>query len=139
MMKENEDQDFVLLPEEAYRALPTLADADPLTLAKEIARVLDSKRGRDIKILHVEDKTILADYFVLCTANSSTHIRSLINEVEYRMGLRGVMAHHVEGRDNNAWVIGDYSQVLVHIFSREAREFYNLDKLYGDSTEVVQD
>lgn len=137
--EEEASEEMVLLPEEEYRALPTLADAEPLVLAKEIARILDSKRGKNIRVLRVDDKTVLADYFVLCTANSSTHIRSLINEVEYRLALRGVTAQNVEGRDNHTWVIGDYAQVLVHIFSREAREFYNLDKLYSDGVDAGAD
>ena len=123
----------ILLPEEEYRKLPSLYGAPSLDLANEIAHVLDCKRGHDVSVIYVEGKTVLADYFVLCTANSSTHIKSLIGEVEYRLALRGVEAHHVEGRDNGSWVIADYSHVIVHVFSREAREFYNLDKLYGDA------
>ncbi len=101
-------------------------------LADAIAEVLDSKKGRDIKVLHVEDKTVIAEYFVLCTGNSSTQIKGLAGEVEFRIGERGVQPYGVEGRDNNSWLILDYSNVIVHIFSRESREFYNLDKLYAD-------
>ena len=123
-----------VLSDEEYAALPTLAGADPKLLAEAIAEVLDSRRGRDVKVIFVEDKTEIADYFVLCTGNSSTHVKSLLGEVEHKISLRGVVPHHVEGRDNSAWLIADYSHVLVHIFSREAREFYNLDKLYGDGS-----
>ena len=101
-------------------------------LAEAIADVLDSKTGRDIKVLHVEDKTVIAEYFVLCTGNSSTQIKGLAGEVEFRIGERGVTPYGVEGRDNNSWLILDYSNVIVHIFSRESREFYNLDKLYAE-------
>ena len=101
-------------------------------LAEAIAEVLDSKKGIDIKVLRVDDKTVIAEYFVLCTGNSSTQIKALAGEVEYKLGLRGVDAYGIEGRDNNAWIVLDYSNVIVHIFSREAREFYNLDKLYND-------
>ena len=101
-------------------------------LAEAIAEVLDSKKGRDIKVLHVEDKTVIAEYFVLCTGNSSTQIKGLAGEVEFRIGERGVTPYGVEGRDNNSWLILDYSNVIVHIFSRESREFYNLDKLYAE-------
>jgi len=101
-------------------------------LAQAIAEVLDSKKGKDIKILYVEDKTVIAEYFVVCTGNSSTQIKALAGEVEYRIGLRGVDPYSVEGRDNNSWLLLDYSNVIVHIFSREAREFYNIDKLYED-------
>ena len=112
--------------------LPSLQNATAEELANAIAEVLDSKKGRDIKVLHVEDKTVIAEYFVLCTGNSSTQIKALAGETEYRIGLRGVDPYQVEGRDNNSWLIVDYSNVIVHIFSREAREFYNLDKLYAD-------
>lgn len=110
--------------------LPSLEGASARELAEAIAQVLDSKKGHDIKVLHVEDKTVISEYFVLCTGHSSTQIKALAGEVEYRLGLRGVPPYGVEGRDNNAWMILDYSHVIVHIFSREAREFYNLDKLY---------
>ena len=101
-------------------------------LADAIAEALDAQKGRDIKVLYVEDKTVLAEYFVICTGNSSTQVKALAGEVEYRIGLRGVEPYNVEGRDNGAWLVLDYSNVIVHIFGREAREFYNLDKLYED-------
>jgi len=101
-------------------------------LAEAISEALDAKKARDIKVLYVEDKTVIAEYFVVCTGNSSTQVKALAGEVEYRLGLRGVEPYSVEGRDNNSWLLLDYSNVIVHIFSREAREFYNLDKLYED-------
>ena len=113
-------------------ALAPLDAGDAKALAEAIAEVLDSKKGRDIKVLFVEDKTVLSEYFVICTGNSSTQIKALAGEVEYRIGLRGLQPYGTEGRDNNSWMILDYSNVIVHIFSREAREFYNLEKLYED-------
>ena len=112
--------------------LSSLENASGKELAEAIADVLDSKKGRDIKVLHVEDKTVIAEYFVLCTGNSSTQIKALAGEVEYRIEQRGVSPYGIEGRDNNSWMILDYSNVIVHVFSREARDFYNLDKLYED-------
>jgi ribosome-associated protein len=101
-------------------------------LAEFIAQVLDSKKARDIKVLYVEDKTVIAEYFVVCTGNSSTQVKALAGEVEYRTEQRELAPYSVEGRDNNSWILLDYSNVIVHIFSREAREFYNLEKLYED-------
>ena len=112
--------------------LTQLDGADAKGLADAIAEILDSKKARDIKILHVEDKTVIAEYFVLCTGNSSTQVKALAGEVEYRTEQRGLLPYSVEGRDNNSWILLDYSNVIVHIFSREAREFYNLEKLYED-------
>ena len=113
-------------------ALPMLDNENAKELAEAIAEVLDSKKGKDIKVLHVEDKTVIAEYFVVCSGNTGTQVKALAGEVEYRIGLRGVEPYGVEERDNNSWLILDYSNVIVHVFSREAREFYNLDKLYTD-------
>ena len=113
-------------------AVSPLDASDAKALAEAIADVLDSKKGHDIKVLYVEDKTVITEYFVICTGNSSTQVKALLGEVEYRLEQRGVTPYGVEGRDNNSWMILDYSNVIVHIFSREAREFYNLDKLYED-------
>ena len=118
--------------------LPTLVGATPLELAKAIGEVLDNKKGHGVKVIHVEEKTSIADYFVLCTGNSGTHVKALAGEVEYKIGQRNVSPDNVEGRGNNTWIVLDYGNVVVHIFSREAREFYNLDKLYGDAPVVIE-
>ena len=110
--------------------LPSLAEADAKELAEAIAEVLDSKKGFDIQVVHVADKTVIAEYFVLCSGNTSTHIKALVDEVEYKIGQRDLLPYHVEGKDNNAWIVMDYSHVLVHVFTHEARDFYNLEKLY---------
>ena len=116
----------------------SLENATPLEVAKAVEAFLDNKKGRDIKVLHVEDVTSIADYFVVCTATSNTHVKALSGEVEYQLERRGVNAYHIEGRDNNSWVVLDYCNVMVHIFNREARDFYNLDKLYENTTAVEE-
>ena len=110
-----------------------LTGATPKELADAIALFLDNKRADDIKIIDMEGKTDICDYMVLATANSSTHVQALAGEVEYQMGRRKIDPLHVEGRDNRMWHVLDYSHVLVHIFTKDTREFYNLDKLYGDN------
>ena len=77
-----------VLSDEEYAALPTLAGADPKLLAEAIAEVLESRRGRDVKVIFVEDKTDIAEYFVLCTGNSSTQVKSLMGEVEHKIQSR---------------------------------------------------
>ena len=113
--------------------IQSLAGASPLEQAKAIAGFLDAKKGIDVKVLRVDEISSVADYFVVCTATSNTHVKALSGEVEYQMERRGVDAYHIEGRDNSSWVVIDYCSVLVHIFNREAREFYHLDKLYADT------
>ena len=109
----------------------SLVGATPRELADAIAEILDNKKGKDVKVIEVGDKTIIADYFVLANGNTNTHVRALADEVEYKLGLAGIEPVRSEGRDGN-WRVMDYSSVLVHVFDREAREFYNLDKLYTD-------
>lgn len=118
--------------------ITSLENATPLEVAKAVEVFLDNKKGRDIKVLHVEDVSNIADYFVVCTATSNTHVKALSGEVEYQLERRGINAYHIEGRDNNSWVVLDYCNVLVHIFNREARDFYNLDKLYENTTAVEE-
>ena len=115
---------------------PSLEGASPAELAEAIYNILDNKKARDLKILHVEKKTVIADYFVICTGNSSTQVKALADEVDYKTTLRGKAATNVEGRGNVSWIVLDFDNVIVHIFSREAREFYNLDKLYSETTEI---
>ncbi|MBQ2248960.1 MAG: ribosome silencing factor [Clostridia bacterium] len=116
--------------------LPSLAEATPEELAHAIFDVLDAKKAHGIKVLRVNDQTVITDYFVICNGNSGTQVKSLAGEVEYKLGLRGVDPVHFEGRDNNGWIVLDYSSVIVHIFSRENRDFYQLEKLYGDAEEI---
>ena len=117
--------------------LPSLVGASPEELAHAIFDVLDAKKARDIKVLQVQDQTVITDYFVICTGNSSTQVKALAGEVEFKLGLRGVDPTHFEGRDNNGWIVLDYDYVIVHIFNRENRDFYKLEKLYGDAKEIV--
>ena len=110
---------------------------DPRSLAEEIYHVLDAHRGEDIAVLRVGEKIDITEYFVLCTAHATTHVRSLTDEVEFKLGEAGVkpFASEVRG-DKNSWMVLDYGTVMVHIFTRDAREFYNLDKLYSDTEKV---
>ncbi len=126
--------EIVIRPE--WATLPPLDAAAPKELAEAIKYVLDEKKGHEIKALYVEDKTILADYFILCTGNSNTQVKALADEVEFKIGQRGVKPLHVEGRDHGSWVLIDFGSVIVHVFDRQAREFYNLDKLWSDAAPV---
>jgi ribosome-associated protein len=110
----------------------SLEGATPAELAEAIALFLDNKRGREIKIIDMNGKTDICDYMVLATGTSNTHVQTLGGEVEYEMSRRGIEPLHTEGRDGNTWMVLDYAHIMVHVFTRDTREFYNLDKLYGD-------
>ncbi len=113
--------------------IPQLSELNPKELANALASILDSKKGKDLKVINVEDNTVIADYFVICSGTSSTHVKALAEELEAKSGEHGLSPVSVEGRDGRSWILLDYSNVIVHIFSRDAREFYNLDKLYAET------
>ena len=113
-----------------------IKELSPREIAEIAVKALDSKRAKDIKLLYVEEQTMLADYYVLATGNSNTQINALSGEVEHKLAEAGVTVGHIEGFGNGTWVLMDYGCVAVHIFSREARDFYNLDKLWSDSENI---
>lgn len=115
---------------EHWAELPSLEDADAKTLAETARDILDAKKARDLAVLYVRDKSDITDYLVLASATSSTHIGALAGELTFRLGQRGVFPLHEDGRNTRNWQIVDFGSVMVHIFDREAREFYHLDKLY---------
>jgi len=78
---------------------------------------------------------VIADYFIICSGNSRTQIKSLADEVEYRMTTQGVEPLHVEGGRGDSWILLDYGSVIVHVFGNDTREFYDLEKLYDGTTE----
>lgn len=110
-------------------------NATPQETAEFIVTVLDSKKAKDIKLLHVEKQTVIADYFIVCSGNSRTQIKSLADEVEYRMSQSKIEPLHVEGGRGDSWILIDYGCVIVHVFGRDAREFYSLEKLYDGTVE----
>ena len=109
---------------------------DPRTLAEFCVKVLDSKNASDIRLFYVEEQTIVADYYVLCCGRSTTHVSALSDELEYQAGLQGKPLTRVEGRNGGTWVLMDYDAVLVHIFTRDTRDFYKLEKLYSAENEI---
>lgn len=102
-------------------------------------RALDAKKGKDIKVLYTADQTTLADYFVICTGTSNTQVKALSDAVEDAMTKAGEEPHHVEGHRGGQWTLLDYSAVVVHVFTEEAREFYALERLWSDATPVDLD
>ena len=100
-----------------------LSQASSFDIAKAAVKILDSKIASDIKMLKIDQKTIIADYFVICTGNSSTQVKTLADEVEYQLGVGGVPYVKLEGNDSDEWKIIDCHDVIVHVFSNDARNF----------------
>ena len=116
-----------------------LTDASPKEIAEYAVKVLDAKKAGDIKLLKIDKKTVSADYFVICTGNSATLIKSLADELEYKLGEAGVPYIRLEGGASNEWRVLDLKDVIIHIFSKEARDFYKLEKLWADAEEINVD
>ena len=109
----------------------------PKETAIVLAKALDSKKGIDIRVLETGHLTTLADYFVICTATSTTQVRALSDECEKTMKeTAGELPHHVEDHRGGTWVLLDFSSVVVHIFMEDARKFYDLERLWSDATPV---
>ena len=101
-------------------------------MAVGLAKALDSKKGLNIKVLKTQELTTLADYFVLCTATSTTQVKAMSDACEEAMEQQGETVHHIEGHRDGAWLLMDFSCVIVHVFTDEARKFYDLERLWAD-------
>lgn len=107
-----------------------------LEIAQEIVKTLDAKKASDIKALVTGNLTVIADYFVICTANSTTHIKTLSDEVQKALEELGEPPLRTEGYRAGGWVLVDFGCVVVHLFLKETREFYSLERLWGDAPEL---
>jgi ribosome-associated protein len=99
----------------------------------EVVKTLHDKKASDIKVLTVKDLTSVTDYFIICTGNSNTQIKTLADHVEEKMGELGRRPLHVEGYEAANWVLLDYGDIVVHIFHSELRGFYSLERLWSDA------
>ena len=108
--------------------------------AKEVAyavtRALDSKKGMNIKLLKIDRVSTLADYCLICTGTSSTHVKTLCDFAEYTLTELGEPMLGQEGHRGNSWELLDYGSIVVHVFTDEARKFYDLERLWADAEQV---
>ncbi len=105
-------------------------------VAYEVTKALDSKKGMDIKLLRIDEVSSLADYFLICTGTSNTHVKTLCDYAEFTMDNLGEKLLGREGHRGNSWELLDYGSVVVHVFTEEAREFYALERLWADGEQV---
>ncbi|MDR3278252.1 MAG: ribosome silencing factor [Oscillospiraceae bacterium] len=108
----------------------------PLEIAKLAVTALDNKKASDIKVLETRDVTVLADYFIICTAGSTTQIKALSDEVDKVLKENGEPPLRTEGYRSGGWVLVDFGCVVVHLFLKDLREFYALERLWGDAREL---
>ena len=106
---------------------------ESLELSKKIVSILDEKKGEDIKVIRISELTVLADYFIIVNGTSNVHVRSLAEEVEEKISEAGVTPRSIEGR-STGWILLDYGDVVVHVFTPQDREYYNLERLWSDAS-----
>ena len=109
---------------------------DQKAIALAAAKALDAKRGKDIVVLKVDEMTVITDYMVIATGRSVPQVKALADECEKVMKERGEAPHHIEGHRGGTWVLLDFSSVVVHLFMDEARQFYDLERLWKDAVDV---
>jgi len=108
-------------------------------IVKEVYTALDNKLAEDITILDIRELSVVADYFVIASGSSTTQLNAMKNEVENIMAKNGINAKQVEGNRDSSWILLDYEDVIVHVFSKEDRLFYNLERIWQDGKEVSID
>ena len=102
-------------------------------VAYEVTKALDSKKGMEIALLKIDRVSTLADYFLICTGTSNTHVKTLCDYAEYTMEQLGEPLLGREGHRGNSWELLDFGSVVVHVFTDEARKFYDLERLWADA------
>ena len=108
----------------------------PKEIAYAVTKALDEKKGLNIKLLKIDKVSSLADYFLICTGTSNTHVRTLCDFAEYTLEQLGEPMLGREGHRGNSWELLDYGTIVVHVFTEEAREFYALERLWADAEQV---
>ena len=100
--------------------------------AHKISELMLGKKALDIKIIDVRKITTLTDFFVICTSESEPQTRAITDHIHEQMKKDGMKAWHIEGYENLEWVLLDYVNIVVHVFSRDSRDYYDLDRLWAD-------
>lgn len=99
----------------------------------EIAKAaLDEKKAEDITVIDIREVSVMADYFIIATGNNNNQVQALIDNVEEALGHAGISPKQVEGYQNANWVLMDYGDIIVHIFDKENRLFYDLERIWKD-------
>lgn len=112
---------------------------DSKLFAEKIADLIFNKKGYDVRIIDLRSLTTFSDFFVICSADSDTQVKAIADEIDKSLRDEGIKCWHKEGYMALSWVLLDYVDVVVHVFKKDAREFYNIEKLWGDApiVEVV--
>lgn len=107
--------------------------------AKAAFKALDDKQAIDIKVLDITKISTLADYFVVASGNNPNQLRAMADEVDEQLFKAGFRLKHSEGMSSKDWILMDFGDIVVHLFNKENRDFYNIERIWGDAREVSSD
>jgi ribosome-associated protein len=111
--------------------------------AKEMTKLayhaLDEKKGEDIQVIEIKDISIIADYFIIANGTNSSQVDALVDSVKETLGKNGYEPKRIEGVRTASWVLMDYGDVIVHVFSKEDRLFYNLERIWRDGKTITKE
>ncbi len=108
-------------------------------MVKLAFEALDEKKGEDIQIIEIKDISIIADYFIIANGTNASQVDALVSSVEDKLGREGYQPKRIEGVRSASWILMDYGDVVVHVFSKEDRLFYNLERIWRDGKSIAID
>ncbi|MGN0346317.1 MAG: ribosome silencing factor [Lachnospiraceae bacterium] len=109
---------------------------EPKQIVKIAIEAMEGKKTEDIRIIDIADISTIADYFVIASGDNIRQVKAIANEVEEQLGKNGVCAKQIEGTQSANWILMDYSDVIIHIFDKENRIFYNLERIWKDGKQI---
>ncbi len=107
-----------------------------LELVKEVVKALEDKKAEDIRVIDITEISSIADYFIISNGNNPNQLTAMEDAVDEAMYKNGVHQKQVEGTNNSTWILMDYKDIIVHLFSKEDREFYDLERIWKDGKEI---
>ena len=105
-------------------------------IVKKIYNIIDEKKGEDIKVIDISEVSTVADYFIIASGNNINQVQAISEEIDEVLGREGIMPKAIEGHRNATWILLDYRDIVVHLFLKEERVFYDLERIWRDGKEV---
>lgn len=118
---------------------PASSTPDIAARCREVVVAVEERKGADLRVLHLAEITSLTDYFLICTGNSERQVQAIAEGIQERLKAGCVRPGHIEGYKPGRWILLDYGDFVVHVFDRETRAYYGLDKLWADAPDVTQE
>ena len=128
---------IIIYEDELDMSKEMMSKEDALVVVKDIVNALDEKKSEDIKVLDISNVSIMADYFIIASGNNRNQLQAIADNVSEKLHKKGVEIKQIEGYETANWILMDYGDVIVHIFDKENRLFYDIERIWSDGKEVI--